>query len=169
MNLRAKPLPPLDPRDLRKALGRFPTGVVVIATRDEHGRAVGLTCNSFTSVSLSPPLVLWCLALYSPNLPAFLQAAYFSVNFVSADQMALSQQFSSPVAERFEGIAHTDGEGGIPLITGCAAHLECRTETRHYIGDHVIFIGHVLRCAHSDRKALVFSEGQYGGFQPPTA
>lgn len=151
-----------DTVEFRKALGRYPTGVAVIATRDARGSAVGLTCNSFTSVSLSPPLVLWCMALYSPNLAAFLEAPHFAVNFLSADQESLSRRFSSPVADRFEGVEFSSGEGGVPLIAGCAGHLECRNETRHYIGDHVIFIGGVLRYAYAMRAPLVFSEGQFG-------
>lgn len=151
----------LNARELRQVLGCYPTGVAVMATRDGQGRPVGLTCNSFTSVSLSPPLVLWCLALYSPSLPAFLDAPHFSINILSAGQGELSRRFSAPVADRFEGVEHTAGAGAIPLITGCAAHLECRNETRHYVGDHVIFIGHVLRCTRSTHKPLVFSEGQY--------
>lgn len=152
----------LNARELRQVLGCYPTGVAVMATRDMLGDSVGLTCNSFTSVSLSPPLVLWCLALYSPSLPAFLDASHFSINVLSAGQSALSRRFSAPIADRFEGVEHTTGAGGIPLITGCAAYLECRNETRHYVGDHVVFIGHVLRCARSTHKPLVFSEGQYG-------
>jgi len=152
---------PLDPRELRKALSRYPTGVAVVATRNAAGAPVGLTCNSFTSVSLSPPLVLWCLALYSPSLPAFMQSRYFSINMLSTEQASLSRHFSSAVADRFEGVEHTIGRLGVPLIAGCAAHLECRNETRHYSGDHVIFIGHVVHCAYTELRPLVFSEGQY--------
>lgn len=162
MRVRAKLPAAPDTRGLRKVLGCYPTGVAVIATRDRRGSPVGLTCNSFTSVSLSPPLVLWCLALYSPSLPAFLDATHFSVNVLSADQIALSRRFSAQVADRFAGIEHAAGINGAPLIAGCAAHLECRNETRHYAGDHIVFIGHVLRCARSTRKPLVFSDGQYG-------
>lgn len=142
-------------------LGCYPTGVTVMATRDMRGGLAGLTCNSFTSVSLSPPLVLWCLALYSPSLSAFLEAPYFSVNILSTGQAALSRRFSAQVANRFEGVEHTAGIGGIPLVSNCAANLECRNETRHYVGDHVVFIGHVLRCARSEQRPLVFSEGHY--------
>ncbi len=150
-----------DVRDFRKALGRFPTGVTVVATRDADGRPVGLTCNSFASVSLSPPLVLWCLALHSSSLPVFLQAPCFSINFLSAEQAALSRRFSGSAADRFAGVAHHVGENGVPLIAGCAGHLQCRNETRHYTGDHVIFIGRVLRYAHAPQKPLVFAEGRY--------
>lgn len=150
-----------DGHQLRQVLGCFPTGVAVMATRDAAGNPVGLTCNSFTSVSLSPPLVLWCLALYSPNLPAFLEAAHFSINILSVEQTALSRQFSASVADRFAGVTHEAGAGGVPVISGCAAWLECRNETRHYAGDHVIFIGEVLRASRTTLKPLVFVQGQY--------
>lgn len=160
-------MPPVqsDPRELRNAFGCYPTGVMVVTTRDAAGVPVGLTCNSFTSVSLSPPLVLWCLALYSPSLPAFTQARYFSINIMSAAQEGLSRQFSAPVADRFAGVEYADGEGGVPLIAGCAAHLECRNETRHFVGDHVIFIGHVVRFAHTELTPLVFAGGAYSALR----
>ncbi len=152
----------LNGRELRQVLGCYPTGVAVIATRAAQGSVVGLTCNSFTSVSLSPPLVLWSLALYSPSLPAFLEAPYFSINVLSVAQVDLSRRFSAPVADRFDGVSHTAGIGDVPLIADCAAQLECRNETRHYLGDHVVFIGHILRCARFTHRPLVFAEGQYG-------
>ena len=153
--------PPFDTREFRKVLGRYPTGVTVVATRDAQGAPVGLTCNSFASVSLSPPLVLWSLALHASSLPVFLQASCFSVNFLSAEQAALSRRFSAPVADRFAGVEHRSGEDGVPLIAGCAAALECRNEIRHYTGDHVIFIGRVLRYTDALAKPLVFAEGRY--------
>lgn len=99
---------------------------------------------------------------FSPNLPAFLQATQVAVNFLSTDQKALSRHFSSPVADRFEGIEFADGEGGAPLSAGCAGHPQCRKETHHYIGDQVIFIGRVLCHAYSMGQPLVLSQGQCG-------
>ena len=96
-----------------------------------------------------------------PSLPAFMQARYFSINMLSTEQAPISRVFSSAVANRFDGVEHTDGQLGVPLIGGCAAHLECRNETRHYSGDHVIFIGHVVHCTYTELKPLVFSQGQY--------
>lgn len=150
-----------DPRDFRNALGSFATGVTVVTTRGEDGRAVGLTCNSFSSVSLKPPLVLWSLSLYSPNLPVFLKAGHFAVNVLAADQTALSRRFATPMADKFEGVAWTPGEGGCPLLAGAAAHMQCSNETRHYSGDHVILIGQVLRYAYRDVEPLVFARGRY--------
>ncbi len=152
---------PFDTRAFRKVLGRYPTGVTVVATRDAQGVPVGLTCNSFASVSLSPPLVLWSLALHASCLPVFLQAACFSVNFLGAEQAALSRHFSAAGIDRFSGVEYRSGEEGVPLLAGCAAVLECRNEIRHYTGDHVIFIGRVLRYTDAAFKPLVFAEGRY--------
>ena len=153
--------PNFDPRDFRNALGQFATGVTVVTTRNSAGEPIGLTANSFSSVSLSPPLVLWSLSLRSPNLPNFLQATHFAINVLARDQIALSQRFSKPMPNKFEGIACTDSASGIPLLTGTSAHFECRTEARHYSGDHVIFIGHVLHYSHADREALGYYRGRY--------
>ncbi|MPZ42903.1 MAG: flavin reductase [Betaproteobacteria bacterium] len=150
-----------DMRDLRNAFGMFATGVTIVTTCTPEGRPVGLTCNSFASVSLQPPLVLWSLSLYSPNLQVFLQAPRFAVNILACDQFELSRRFSSPVRDRFEGVSWASGEGGVPLIPGVAAHIECRNETRHYSGDHVILIGQVVRYAYRDVEPLIFSRGLY--------
>jgi flavin reductase (DIM6/NTAB) family NADH-FMN oxidoreductase RutF len=153
--------PDFDPRDFRNALGQFATGVTVVTTRTSAGEPIGLTANSFSSVSLSPPLVLWSLSLRSPNLPNFLQATHFAINVLARDQIALSQRFSKPMPNKFEGIVCTDSASGMPLLTGTSAHFECRTEARHYSGDHVIFIGHVLHYSHADREALGYYRGRY--------
>lgn len=152
---------PFDPRDFRNALGTFPTGVTVVTTISPEGLPIGLTCNSFSSVSLSPALVLWSLSLRSPNLSNFLQAPSFAINILAADQRDISQRFAQSIANKFEGVPHTQGQLGIPLITNAAAQLECRNETRYYSGDHVIFIGHVLHYSYRRCPPLVFCSGQY--------
>jgi len=150
-----------DPRDLRNALGTFATGVSVVTTAGPDGVPIGFTCNSFSSVSLSPPLVLWSLSLRSPNLSNFLQAPNFAVNILAADQLPIARRFAQPVADKFDGVRYSPGAGGIPLIDGAAGHLECRNETRYYSGDHVIFIGHVLHYAWRDCEPLIFWRGRY--------
>ena len=152
---------PFDPRDLRNALGTFSTGVTIVTTLDAGGGPIGFTCNSFSSVSLSPPLVLWSLSLRSPNLGNFLQAPHFAVNILAGDQLEIARRFSRSLSNKFEGVSHTRGVGGVPLITGAAAHLECRNETRYYSGDHVIFVGHVLHYAWRECAPLVFWRGRY--------
>lgn len=150
-----------DPRDFRNALGLFATGVTIVTTRTSAGEPIGLTANSFSSVSLSPPLVLWSLSLRSPNLPNFLQATHFAINVLARDQIELSQRFAKPMPNKFEGVVHNPSANGMPLLDGVAAHFECRTEARHYSGDHVIFIGHVLHYSHTDRDALGYFRGRY--------
>jgi flavin reductase (DIM6/NTAB) family NADH-FMN oxidoreductase RutF len=152
---------PFDPRDFRNALGTFATGVSVVTTACPDGSPVGFTCNSFSSVSLSPPLVLWSLSLRSPNLSNFLQAPLFAVNILAADQLQVAKRFAQPLPDKFDGVPCTAGAGGIPLIEGAAAHLVCRNETRYYSGDHVIFIGHVLHYAWCDCPPLIFWRGRY--------
>jgi flavin reductase (DIM6/NTAB) family NADH-FMN oxidoreductase RutF len=162
MNEGSDPKPSeLDLRELRHAFGMFATGVTIVTTCTPEGHPIGLTCNSFASVSLKPPLVLWSLSLYSPNLQAFLQAPCFAVNILACDQFEVSRRFSSPVRDRFEGVGWSGGENGVPLIPGVAAHIQCRNETRHYSGDHVILIGQVVRYQYRDVEPLIFSRGLY--------
>jgi flavin reductase (DIM6/NTAB) family NADH-FMN oxidoreductase RutF len=156
-----EPAESFHPRDFRNALGAFPTGVTVVTIAGPDGSSIGLTCNSFSSVSLSPPLVLWSLSLRSPNLSNFLQAPHFAVNILAADQITLARRFAQSIANKFEGVTYRTGLGGAPLLEGTAAQLECRNETRYYSGDHVIFIGHVLRYTWRDCVPLLFCRGRY--------
>lgn len=158
--------PDHDPRDFRNALGLFATGVTIVTTKTSTGEPIGLTCNSFSSVSLSPPLVLWSLSLRSPNLANFLQAAHFAVNVLAHDQIPLSQRFARPLLRKFDGVTHGFGAHGMPLLDGAAAQFECRTEARHYSGDHVIFIGHVLQYSYADREPLGYCRGRYVAVTP---
>ncbi|MES2563252.1 MAG: flavin reductase family protein [Pseudomonadota bacterium] len=155
------PLPAFDPRDFRNALGTFPTGVTVVTTMSADGTLIGLTCNSFSSVSLSPALVLWSLSLRSPNLSNFLQAPHFAINVLAVEQRTIAQRFAQSIPNKFDGVSYTSGALSVPLIEGAAAHLECRNETRYYSGDHVIFIGHVIHYAYRDCAPLVFCNGRY--------
>jgi flavin reductase (DIM6/NTAB) family NADH-FMN oxidoreductase RutF len=154
-----------DPREICRALGLFATGVTIVTTKAGAGEPIGLTCNSFSSVSLSPPLVLWSLSLRSPNLANFLQATHFAVNVLAHDQIPLAKRFAQPISHKFEGVPHVFSTYGSPLIDHGAAQFECRTEARHYSGDHVIFIGHVLQYRFSERAPLVFFRGRYAGIQ----
>jgi flavin reductase (DIM6/NTAB) family NADH-FMN oxidoreductase RutF len=155
------PQQPFDPREFRNALGSFPTGVTVVTAVAPDGTPMGLTCNSFSSVSLSPALVLWSLSLRSPNLSNFLQVPHFAINVLAADQRDISQRFAQSMVNKFDGVRYTQGMLGVPLIADAAAHLECRNETRYYSGDHVIFIGHVLHYAYRKCESLVFCHGRY--------
>ena len=160
---------PFDPRALRDALGTFATGVTVVTAVGTDGAPVGLTCNSFSSVSLSPPLVLWSLSLRSPNLSNFLQAPYFAINILAADQVDIAQRFAQSIANKFEGVACRPGLGGVPLVDGASAQIECRNETRYYSGDHVIFVGHVMKYMSCERRPLIFCRGRYTEPDPDEA
>lgn len=150
-----------DPRDLRQALSAFGTGVTVVTTLDAATRPVGVTANSFNSVSLDPPIVLWSLRKSSPSLPAFDGQGRFVVNVLTLDQLPLSRRFSSPVPDRFHDVPHAPGRHGLPVLTGCAAVFECRTEQRHEIGDHVLYLGRVEAYHHRPGPALLFCQGRY--------
>lgn len=151
-----------EPRRLRSALGAFATGVTIVTTRDADGRDVGLTANSFSSVSLDPPMVLWSLAKTSSNINAFKGARAFAVHILAADQDALSGRFASKGIDKFAGLDLERGADGIPLLGGCAARFECRTAHQYEGGDHVIFVGEVVGLAHLERTPLIFHGGRYG-------
>lgn len=152
----------IDPKALRQALGRYATGVTLITCCDAAGLRFGLTANSFNSLSMDPPLVLWALRSSSPSLPAFSQAGHFAVNVLGQAQLALSQHFASPVADRFsQGDWHM-GAHGAPVLAGCTAVFECVTEQQLQAGDHVLFIGRVLRFEQNDSVApLLYQGGAY--------
>jgi flavin reductase (DIM6/NTAB) family NADH-FMN oxidoreductase RutF len=152
---------PIDPLHLRRALGRFATGVTVVTTRAADGSPVGLTVNSFSSVSLDPPLVLWSLQRRAPSLDSFTRAGWFAVNVLGAQQSDLSRHFATSHPDKFAAIDYAPGLGGCPLLTESLAHFECSVEHTVAGGDHVIFIGRVVRAAHRDGEPLIFSAGQY--------
>ena len=151
-----------DPRHLRNALGRFVTGVAVITTRTPDGRLEGLTVNSFSAVSLDPPLVLWSLRDTSPSLAGFEDANHFAVNVLGAWQQALSQHFATRSPEKFKTVVHAPGLGGCPLIFGALATFECIKETNVTGGDHVVFFGRIQRASYREGQPLIFSAGKYG-------
>ena len=153
-------------RELRNALGSFATGVTIITTRGRDGKPHGITVNSFSSVSLNPPLVLWSSSLYAQSLPAFQEASHFVVNILAFDQIALSNKFATQSDDKFVDVDHIVPESGAPVLIGSAAHFECRNEFRHYGGDHIIFIGHVERFAYTDRPTLMFCRGKYMRGEP---
>ncbi len=153
-------------RDLRNALGSFATGVTIITTRSAPGKLHGMTANSFTSVSLNPPLVLWSSSLYAQSLPAFQEGSHFVVNILAHDQIELSNKFAKTHDDKFADVDHIIPECGAPVLIGAAAHFECRNEFRHYGGDHIIFIGHVERFAYTDKPTLLFCRGKYMRGEP---
>ena len=159
----APPRPNLDPRDFRSALGCFATGVCLVTTLAPDGRRVGLTANSFSSVSLDPPMVLWSLARTASSAPVFRDAEHFALNVLGADDYALSSHFARSGADKFTAFDErfTSGLGGAPVLQGAVATFECHSRHRYYGGDHIIVIGVVERYAHSDLKPLLFHRGAY--------
>lgn len=155
-----------DKRSLRDAFGSFATGVTIVTTASPTGADIGLTANSFTSVSLDPPMVLWSLARTSANIDAFRNSGHFAVHILSADQEALSARFASKVADRFEGLALDRGPDRIPMLPDCMARFACKLTYQYEGGDHVIFVGEIVDFGHSARKPLVFHGGRYGMLLP---
>ena len=145
-----------DTRELRRALGSFATGITVVTARAPDGRIAGVTANSFCSVSLDPPLVLWCLAGSAPSRAVFAHASHFAVHVLAEDQLHLSDRFCKPSRNKFAGLETTEGLGGAPILDGVVALFECSREQRHDAGDHVILVGRVERYHHTNRPPLVF-------------
>ncbi len=149
--------------DLRAALGQFATGVAVVTTRGRDGRSVGLTINSFSSVSLEPPLVLWSLSRRSSSLADFAVARTVAIHVLSAGQEALARRFAAPCADRFAGLARSIGPNGVPLLEDGVARFICTPCDQHDAGDHVIFIARVDRHEHAGGAALVFHASRFRG------
>lgn len=155
--------PQVDPKGLRRALGCFPTGVCLVTAPGPGGRPVGMTINSFTSVSLEPPMVLWALARTASSAPVFREAEYFAINVLGAADLELALHFARSARDKFAPYAErfTPGLGGAPLLEGAAAVFECRTSHRNHGGDHILIIGQVECYTHSEDPPLVFHRGRY--------
>lgn len=151
----------VDTLGLRKALGRFATGVTIVTTRSATGTAVGLTANSFSAVSLDPPLVLWSLRRDARSAASFRAAGRFAVNVLAADQLPLARRFSASIEDRFPDTGTRPGLGGCLLIDGCLAHFECTLQQTIEGGDHLVFIGRVERAAQREGDPLIFANGAY--------
>ncbi|MDQ1128730.1 flavin reductase [Microbacterium sp. SORGH_AS_0888] len=150
-----------DLRDFRNALGQFATGVTVITTRAADGHLVGMTANSFASVSMDPPLVLWCPGKHVASLSDFTDATHFAINVLASSQHHLSRQFALPGTDKFAGVPIREGRAGVPVLEGALATFECRTVARHDAGDHVIYVGEVERYEYHPDDPLVFHGGAY--------
>ena len=140
----------------------FATGVTIVTARGPDGEPVGLTANSFNSVSMSPPLVLWSLARSAGSMPAFERGSHYAINILAAEQHALAERFASKAVDRFKGLAFREGAGGAPIIEGAAAVFECFNRSRYEEGDHVIFVGEVEHCERREgAQPLIFHGGRY--------
>jgi 3-hydroxy-9,10-secoandrosta-1,3,5(10)-triene-9,17-dione monooxygenase reductase component len=150
-----------DALEFRRALGSFATGVTIVTARSPGGDVAGVTANSFSSVSLDPPLVLWSLAKSAWSLPVFASADFFAIHILSASQEPLSNRFASRGENKFAGLKIEEGLGGAPLLSGCTVRLQCRVVHQYEGGDHIIFVGEVLDLSTCDEVPLVYHSGRY--------
>lgn len=150
-----------DATAFRQALGSFATGVTIITTRAPDGQPLGLTVNSFNSVSLNPPLVLWSMAETAMSLPIFREASHWAVHVLSSAQEDLSTRFATRSDDKFDGLDLEQGVGDIPMLRGCTARFQCKTAFQYEGGDHVIFVGEVQSFDQTDTAPLVFHGGRY--------
>ncbi|HSV61101.1 MAG TPA: flavin reductase family protein [Variovorax sp.] len=148
--------------EFRDALGMFATGVTIVTARSAEGSLVGLTANSFNSVSLDPPLVLWSLARSAGSMPALSTGSHYAINILAANQKELAERFATKNVDRWADVQFSEGIGGAPVLDGCAASFECFNRSRYDEGDHVIFVGEVERCMHRPGAApLLFHGGRF--------
>ncbi len=159
--------PTFSKSEFRTALGMFATGVTIVTARTADGTLVGLTANSFNSVSLEPPLVLWSLSHSAASMPAFQAGSHYAINILGADQQALAMRFAAKGVDRFADVDFVEGVGGAPLLAGAAASFECFNRSRYDEGDHVIFVGEVERCAHREGASpLLYHGGKFYAEHP---
>jgi flavin reductase (DIM6/NTAB) family NADH-FMN oxidoreductase RutF len=155
----------IDPRHFRDALGCFATGITVITALDSEGGPVGLTANSFTSLSLDPPLVLFCVDRGIKSFEALHSNRHFAVNILREDQEGLSRQFARSGPDKWSGVKFESWDTGCPILDGCIANLECDVESLFEGGDHVIVVGRVRRMRFDDDgehcKPLLYYRGRY--------
>ncbi|HEY9036321.1 MAG TPA: flavin reductase family protein [Pseudomonadales bacterium] len=159
----------IDPIAFRNALGQFATGVTIITAKAPDGGLVGLTANSFSSVSLDPPLVLWSLAKTAKSLEVFQNTPNWAIHVLTKDQMDLSNRFASKIDNKFEGIDIETGEGGTPLLKDYSARFQCLETYQYEGGDHIIFVGKVIDFQHSGKEPLLFHSGKYAQARPHAA
>ena len=140
----------------------FATGVTIVTAHTPAGALIGLTANSFNSVSINPPLVLWSLSQVASSMTALSSGSHYAINILAADQKELAERFASRQEDRWQGVLFTIGASGAPLLTGAAATFECFNRSRYEEGDHVIFVGEVERCSHRAGAApLLFHGGRF--------
>ena len=150
-------------RLFRHACGRFATGITIATVLDAQGLPHGLTVNSFSSVSLEPPLISICLGHAVTVIDAFRESKYFGINVLAEGQEELSDRFARKGCDRFEGIEWYRGETGAPLLPGVLAAIECGTRHRVTAGDHDIFIAEMVRAEVADGEPLIYYAGRYRG------
>ncbi len=152
---------PIERNELRRVMGHFATGVTIITTVSKDGEPFGLTANSFTSVSLDPPLVLICVDKKAESYPHFEQSRVFTVNILNNQQEALSRKFAVSGGDKFQGVAYHTGANGVPILDGALAYLECKLYAVHDGGDHTLYLGEIEQAETVEGKPLLFYRGGY--------
>lgn len=158
--------PPIE-KLFRRTLGEFATGVAVITAKGQDGAFIGMTMSSFNSVSLDPPLILFSVDRRAYSLGAMLEARGYAVSVLGRDQEHIANAFAKALSDKWQDVASTVGHAEAPLISGALAHFECEPFAHHDGGDHIIFVGRVVRfAAHPDQPApLIFFRGRYQDLQ----
>jgi flavin reductase (DIM6/NTAB) family NADH-FMN oxidoreductase RutF len=152
----------IDPSEFRKALGCFATGITVVTTASREVGMIGITANSFNSVSLAPPLVLFSLDRRAYSSPAFHSAGHFAINVLADDQRHLSDIFATPLIDKWESVDYELWNTGCPILSGTLANFECKTQHIYDGGDHLIFVGRVDKMRHAAAgEPLLFFRGAY--------
>jgi flavin reductase (DIM6/NTAB) family NADH-FMN oxidoreductase RutF len=158
----------IETRKLREALGRFATGVTVITARSLDGELLGITANSFNSVSLEPPLILFSLDRRAYSLRKFEECGRFAVNVLDETQQSISTTFATPLADKFASVNYEFGRTGSPVLMDALAVFDCSVRFRYDGGDHVIFVGEVLDLVvREGGKPLLYFMGRYRGLSDP--
>lgn len=153
----------IEPREFRDTVGCFATGITIITTVDVDGSPIGLTANSFTSLSLDPPMILFCLDNKVASFDAFRADGHFAVNILSTGQQDLSNRFAKSGPDKWDGVAFDTWDTGSPILPDCLASMECKVSSINEGGDHVIVVGEVVRMerAEADVKPLLYFRGGY--------
>ncbi len=152
-----------DPTVFRTVLGHFGTGVTIVTAVD-GGEPVGMACNAFASVSLEPPLVLFCAANSSTTWPRIHNAGHYCVNILHEDGEEMCRSFATRGADRFAGVGYRIGASGAPVLDDALAYIDCDIEAEHEAGDHTIVVGRVREMGHREGKPLMFFRGGYGRY-----
>ena len=152
---------PVDRDTFRSVLGRFATGITVVTVRDKKGKDHGMTVSAFSSVSLTPPLVLVCIGHDATMYPVLGDIEHFGINILGHGQEALSRRFAGKDIDRFDGLGFSRGESGVALLDDVLAWLDCRVETKHDAGDHTLIVGSVEAAGAGDGRPLLYYRGGY--------
>ena len=155
------PVQQLEQPALRQLLGQYATGITVITGLDPEHKKIGMTANSFTSVSLDPPLILWNIAKTATHFHDFIAAEHFAINILNEDQFHESRHFSKSAADKFDGLNDVEDYMGIPVLKKSLTTFLCRQYELHEAGDHYIIVGEIEACRHQNGNPLVFHNGQY--------